>query len=330
MNADSNMPVDCLIVGGGPAGLTAAIYMARFRRTFTLIDEGFSRAELIPLSHNLPGYPDGIPGPLLLERLRAQARRYGATARAGAVTDIELLPDGQFRASVEPSSGVEQIVAKNVLLATGVCDIEPRLPNLERAIRQGYVRHCAICDGFEVIDRNVAVMGHGAGGLKEALFLRTYTERLTLLTLGEPMSLSSGERGQAQTAGIRVIETPVAEVFIEANRIIALRLEDGSKHAFDSLYSALGCRINSTLARKLGARTDNSEGADALVVDAHQRTNVPGLYAAGDVIAGLNQIAVAYSGAAIAATEIHNSLPKHKSALPPRGAGVHRKSGSFP
>lgn len=304
---ESDRTVDCLVVGGGPAGLTAAIYLARFRLTLAIVDEGFSRAALIPVSHNLPGYPDGIAGPRLLALLRAQAQRYEATL-PGVVTGIRLLTDGRFSAKIEAASGPEQIVARNVLLATGVCDIEPKLPNLEHAIRQGYVRHCAVCDGFEVIDLNVAVIGYGASGLKEALFLRTYTERLTLLTLGEAMSLSDRERDDAQAAGIRVIEAPVTEVSTEANRIVALRLEDGSEHAFDSLYSALGCGINSALGSKLGARTDETEGNGALIVDAHQRTSVPGLYAAGDVTAGLNQIAVAYAGAAIAATQIHNSL----------------------
>lgn len=193
MNLESDRTVDCLIVGGGPAGLTAAIYLSRFRRTLAIVDEGFSRAALIPVSHNLPGYPDGIAGPRLLALLRAQARRYEATPRTGVVTGIRLLTDGRFSASIEAASGSEQIVARNVLLATGVCDIEPK-PNLDHAIRQGYVRHCVICDGFEVIDLNVGVIGYGASGLKEALFLRTYTDRLTLFTLGEAMSLSDRAR----------------------------------------------------------------------------------------------------------------------------------------
>ena len=128
--------VDCLIVGaGGPAGLTAAIYLARFRRTLAIVYEGFSRAALIPVSYNLPGYPDGITGPRLLALLRAQAQRYEATPRTGLVTVIRLLTDGRFNASIKAAAGPERIVAKNVLLATGVCDIEPKLPNLDHAIR---------------------------------------------------------------------------------------------------------------------------------------------------------------------------------------------------
>jgi thioredoxin reductase (NADPH) len=299
--------VDCLIVGGGPAGLTAAIYLARFRRTLAVVDEGLSRAALIPLSHNLPGYADGISGPALLTRLRAHALRYGVTPEIAVIGDLSALSDGSFCASVDAPSQRE-IRARTVLLATGVSDVEPRLPNLEHAIRQGYVRHCPICDGFEVIDLSVAVIGYGASGVSEAMFLRNYTERVTLMTLGETINLSASEIGQLEAARIRVIETPVTKVFTEANRIVGLKLEDGSEHAFDTLYSALGCCVNSALGRKLGARTDEPEGTGALVVDEHQRTNVPGLYAAGDVVLALNQIAVAYGSAAIAATEIHNSL----------------------
>jgi thioredoxin reductase (NADPH) len=302
--------VDCLIVGAGPAGLTTAIYLARFRRTLALIDEGFSRAALIPTSHNLPGYPEGIAGPKLLELLREQARRYGATVESGTVSDIASMSDGAFRANVEMEPGAREIVAETVVLATGVSDVEPALPNLEHAIRLGYVRHCPVCDGFEIIDRNIAVIGYGASGLKEAMFLRTYTKEVTLLTLGERIRFSDEDLAQVRDAAIRVIESPVSEVFIEKNRIVGLRFEDDSERKFDTLYSALGCCINSALARKVGARTDEAEGTGAVIVDAHQRTSVPGLYAAGDVVLALNQIAVAYSGAAIAATQIHNALPK--------------------
>jgi thioredoxin reductase (NADPH) len=118
MNVESDRAVDCLIVGGGPAGLTAAIYLTRFRRTLAIVDEGFSRAALIPVSHNLPGYPDGIAGPRLLALLRAQAQRYEATPRTGVVTGIQLLTDGRFSASIKAPAGPEQMVARNVLLAT--------------------------------------------------------------------------------------------------------------------------------------------------------------------------------------------------------------------
>src|ERR671938_1840853 len=90
--ADAAAPLDCLVVGGGPGGLSAAIYLARFRRRFLLLDAGESRCDWIPRSHNHPGFPDGIPGPELLERMRAQARRYGAPIERDRVTALAALP----------------------------------------------------------------------------------------------------------------------------------------------------------------------------------------------------------------------------------------------
>lgn len=106
---------DCLIVGGGPAGLITATYLARFRRETRVIDGGGSRAALIPTSHNYPGFPDGISGRELLVRLREQSRRYGAALTAGTVEKLERVADGTFRAY----AGDETIEARSIVIATG-------------------------------------------------------------------------------------------------------------------------------------------------------------------------------------------------------------------
>jgi len=292
--------LDCLIVGAGPAGLTASIYLARFRRKIKAIDAGASRASLIPVSHNYPGFPEGISGNDLLARCRAQALRYGASIDSGLVTRIEKVDD-----SFVATCGNDRLVAKTILLATGVVDIEPVLPNLKDAIRCGYIRHCPICDGYEVIDKKVAVIGSGKGGLNEALFLKCYTADLTLLTLGKDMALTDDDREILRQAKIRVIEEPIGEVCFEQGKIGTIRMESGRTHEFDALYSSLGAAIRSDLAVQVGAECD-PEGH--LIVDDHLRTSVPGLYAAGDVVSSLNQISVATGHAAIASTTIHNSL----------------------
>jgi len=107
--------MDCLVIGAGPAGLTAAVYLARFRRTVTVIDGGASRASWIPVSHNLVGFPQGLSGDALLDRLRAQATQYGATILNGEVTNLALLPDGSFEAVVEAMP----MRAQRVLLGVG-------------------------------------------------------------------------------------------------------------------------------------------------------------------------------------------------------------------
>lgn len=145
---------DCVIIGGGPAGLTAAIYLARFHLNITVIDAGQSRALWIPTTHNHAGFPDGISGENLLERMRAQAIRYGTKIVQGRVGSITK-NDAVF--ALEYGHGV--IEAATVILATGVVN---RLPAISedlhaQALVEGKTRYCPVCDGYEVTDKNEAV-----------------------------------------------------------------------------------------------------------------------------------------------------------------------------
>ena len=291
--------LDCLVIGAGPAGLISATYLARFRRRVRVVHDGASRAALIPVSHNYPGFPDGISGQDLLARLRQQAEIYGAQITAGHVDRLTRGSDGSFSAHFD--GGILQ--AKKVILATGVIDIEPQLPRLTDAIRRGYIRHCPICDAYEVIDRKVAVIGNDQHAVEEALFIRHYTRDITFLTLGQP--LAAPARQTLEEAGLVVVQEPLAELEIIGERITALRLLSGRVHSFDTLYSALGAKTRSELALALGVEQAD-EGT--LVTDSHQQTSVPGLYAAGDVVQTLNQMAVAAGQAALASTHIHNVL----------------------
>lgn len=293
--------LDCLIVGGGPAGLTAAIYLARYRRSALVVDEAKSRCAWIPTSHNLAGFTGGIRGTDLLARIRAQAETYGGRIETGSVAALERVERG-FRAKLGDG---RQVDAAAVLLATGVIDGQPRVSHLYEAMQRGQIRVCPICDGYEVIDKRIAVLGHGAQAVGEACFIRTYSPTVTLLTLGEPMALTMEERTELGTAGIAVIEEPVTAVEAGAGQSTRLTLESGQILDFDTLYSALGITARSGLAEQVGAEMDTD---GRLIVDRHQRSSVRGLYAAGDVVSTLNQIAVAMGEAAIAATAIHNDL----------------------
>ena len=302
--------LDCLVIGGGPAGLTAAIYLARFRRHFRVIDAGMSRAALIPTSHNHAGFPEGIHGKVLLSRMTEQARRYGVPIVHGSVTQLERRPDGVFVVTVDS----ERITALTVLVATGVVDREPTLPDVPDAIQRGLIRHCGICEGYETLGQRVGVLGHASSGLNEALFLRTYTSDVTLLSLGCPFALSEGERRRASEAGIVVVEEAVRRVVIEDSRICSLVMRDGSHLTFETLYSALGSDARSDLVRGLGARLDEK---GCVITDEHQRSSIDGQFAAGDIVRSLDQISVAMGQAAIAATAIHNRL---RGVPSPQGA----------
>lgn len=293
--------LDCVIVGGGPTGLTAAIYLARYRRRAIVIDAAAARAALIPRSHNYPGFPDGVSGPELISRIRAQAERYGARIAAGRVDHVRR--EGDVFAI---QAGDTEVRTRALLLATGVLDIEPDLPNLEGAIRRGLIRHCPICDGYEVIDQVTGVIGFGAKALREALFLRRYTAKLTVFTLGRSVALSDAQRAELAEATIDVVQEPVTHVFCENNVLVGLATADGREHRFQTLYSALGAVPRVEIARELGATLGDD---DLVVTDLHQHTSVRGLYAAGDLVHGtLNQIVVGMGQAAIAATAIHNAL----------------------
>jgi len=288
------------VVGAGPAGLTAAIYLARFRRRIALYDSGSSRATYIPTTRNYPGFPDGISGDELLARLRAQAERYGARVVESMVESLAV-EDGAFVAR----AGNDDVRARKVLLATGIVDKAPEVDNLREAVDAGAIRLCPICDGHEVIDRPVAVYGPAKETISHALFMRTFTDDLTLLVPRGDKPLDGEGRATLERANIRFVPEAVCEIDLTADRKARVRLADGSEQLFATVYPALGCRTRSELAIAVGARLTD---AGDIVVDAHQQTSVPGLYAAGDVVAALNQLSVAVGHAAIAATHIHNSL----------------------
>jgi thioredoxin reductase (NADPH) len=292
--------VDCAIIGAGPAGLTAAIYLARFRRKIVLIDGGESRASLIPLSHNYPAFPGGVSGDALLGRLREQAARFGVSVTPGHVQTIS-----KVGAEFEVRYKSEVVVAPAVILATGVVDNEPPLSDSKAASKQGYLRHCPICDGYEVIDRNIAILGDGTRAVREAQFLLTYTKAITIVTLGKPLDAEASAELARLGGGIDVVTKAVRGFYVESDRFRGLEMGDGAVLDFDAVYVALGCQVRSELGKALGATYDE-EGA--LRVDQHCQTSAPGLYAVGDLCSTLNQISVATGHAAIAATAIHNYL----------------------
>lgn len=288
---------EVLIIGAGPAGLAAATYLARFRRRVLVADGGKPRACWIPLSHNMPGFPQGITGDAILRRMTEQAQEYGAVVERGRVET--LARDGEdFVARLNGRA----VRARAVLLAAGVTDRHPDLPGVERAIERGLVRICPICDGYEATDKAVAVIADGDMGGREAAFIRTYTDRLTLIHIGPPGDLTC--RDELGRLGVELICAPIDNVRLEGDRVTALSW-GGTFRTFDLVYSALGTSPNADLARGLDARLGDD---GRLVVDAHQQTSTLGLYAAGDVVKGLNQIAVAAAEAAVAATAIHNAL----------------------
>jgi thioredoxin reductase (NADPH) len=275
-----NQALDCCIIGGGPAGLTAAIYLARFCRRFILLDGGDSRASWIPRSHNHPGYPGGISGNELLEQMRRQLDEFGGGRQDDRATAVAREADGRLRVDLPP---IEDAVGH---------------------VRRGLIRQCPVCDAYEVRNRRIVVLGSGVCAAGEALFLRTYTDDITVVTLGAPLGLKQEDAVQLHGAGIKVIEAPVEHLDCAAD-CVSVQLKDGRTLRFEAAYSGLGIEPNTQFGAMLGVELTKDR---RFVTDAKQQTTQPGVYAAGDAVTGLNQIAVAMAQAEIAATNIHNTL----------------------
>ncbi len=293
--------LECLIIGGGPAGLTAAIYLGRFRRRIALVDGDWSRAEWITLGHNIAGFPEGIAGPVYRNRLRQQAQLYGCSPKRGYVQNLRLRGEGGFLAELEGQT----IAAQTVILATGVVENKPPVPHLADAVKSGLIRTCPICDGYESRDKRIAVLGNGPHAAAEALFLRTYSSKVTLL-LVTASAFAADTIEALYRAGIDVLHIGSGAIEMQENGIAVFCAAEGQSHSFDVVYTAFGTTAQTELAQALGARMD---AAGRLFVSEHQETSVRGLYAAGDLVRGLNQISVATGEAAIAATAVHNALP---------------------
>lgn len=288
---------DVVVVGGGPAGLTAATYLCRFLRSCLVLDAGDSRAKWIPESNNCPGFPNGVAGTELLRRMRAQAAGFGAHFEAVEVGAIEQRNDGFVL-----SAGVRSWRARCVILATGLADKLPDAPWVEDAVACGALRLCSICDAYEASDSRIGVYGPSDEIGPHGLFLRAYSEQVCLL----PIDDGDGGDGMraAIDAGVRVL-APGGRLDFDGKRC-SYRCPDGETFAFDSIYPFMGSHTSAAIAAAAGAKLSES---GEIIVDRDQMTNVRGLFAIGDVVSGLNQISVAVGQAAIAATRVHDMLP---------------------
>lgn len=291
------------VVGAGPAGLSAALYAARFLRSTLVLHDRTPRAAQIPLTRNVPGFVDGIGGPDLLQRMTHHAMRYGARLAAARVERVERAKDGSFLLHAEHGGTWS---ARALILATGVehnaLPIEADL--LERAVKQGAVRYCPVCDGYEHARDRIGVVGCDVSGAAEALFLRQFSPNVRLLTQCSA-ELTDRQRRELARAGIRTITEPIEAYELVPDGMEVRLAGDDVPLAFDVLYAALGVRPRNALARMLGiAIADDGKVAP----DAPFGTACPGAYCAGDLVEGLDQISVAMGQGAVAATRAHNWL----------------------
>lgn len=289
---------DVAVVGAGPAGLAAAVYLARFLRSVIIFDTGDGRAKLIPKTYNCPGFPDGISGEDLLVRLREQVKAYATDIVQDKVERLERTEEAF---TLTTAGGVMR--ASYVVLATGVIDKAPTIVGLREAIAARTVRLCPVCDAYEAAGHRIAVAGPERLALKEALFLRHYSPFVCILS-NRPADISQTTRLVAGAAGIEIWD--IVDDLVPRGSGLDVVMADGSpSRQIDVLYASMGCDVRSELAAGAGAHCDED---GYILVGPHSETSVQGLYAIGDVAKALNQIAVGFGHAALAATHIHNAL----------------------
>lgn len=297
------MDFDCVVIGAGPGGLHTGTYLGRFLRKTAVLNGGRPRASWIPETHNSPGFPEGIAGVELLRLVREQCTRYGAEVHDEPALSIEGV-DGEF--AVRTPTGM--LTTRKVVLATGVTDIPPNIPDPERH-KGRTIRHCPICDAYEAKGRRMVVIGTGRRVAREAIWLSHYSDEITILTAGDGTEedIPPDHRELLRELHIKVIASPVTAIEEHGGELGAIYFSDGS--ILDGVfrgYSAMGLKPNSELATAIGVEIDSSR---CINTDQFQRTNIPGVYAVGDIVSNcVAQISVAVGHAAIAATHIHDTM----------------------
>ncbi|MNS10031.1 Thioredoxin reductase [compost metagenome] len=299
------MTYDCIIVGGGIAGLQAAIQLGRYlTHQILVIDSGHGRSTICRSYHNILGWPEGVSGVELRKRGKAQATATGVKFVQDKV--IKAAKQGHlFQLTGEQG---ERYEAKTLLLATGLMDRFPDIPGILPAMgRSLYV--CPDCDGFEIHDRKTVVMGSGNPGANMALLLADRASEMTYIN-HEKQTVDAEILSEIKNQGIRYLEASISRVLEEHDGMIqGVILEDGTVIPAERGFIAFGGnQVHSELAEELGAKLYHNKHVEA---DPRSRmTNVHNLWVAGDLGVHAEQVTVAMGDGAMAAISINKALKK--------------------
>ncbi len=272
---------DCAIVGAGPAGLSAAVYMGRMRRSVIVIDNKEGRSNWHQVNRNYLGFLDGIHATALREVGREQAEQYGALFLDACVHDVRMEGEDRRRLFyLSTADGHDDIVARTLILATGVGDSFPEFEGSDDCIGKS-IFWCIICDGYETIGKNVLVLGSGDRAAALALQLRVFTDRITLAPWKAPLHIKPNRLIDLRDHGVKVY-TSLAQSFNCAphKQLASVTLEDLTEVPLDVVFVTQHIQPTTQLAEKLGVMHDEH---GFIVTDVEQCTNIEGVYAAGDV-----------------------------------------------
>lgn len=290
---------DCVIVGGGPAGLTCAIFLGRYRRHVLVIDSGKPRNYAAKGIHGFLGHHIISPAELL-KRGRDEAALYGVEIVDGIALRVEKVGD---IFEIETPSGV--VRSRRVVLAYGLRDQLPEVPGIEKFYGKS-VHHCPDCDGYEVSDKRVGVIGSGKAVVGLTLTMLHWTHQLTVLTNGHERDWPKEDQSKLLAQDIGVKHEKIVELVGKDGRISAVVLSSGERIDVDALFFTIGVERSCSLAEDLQCKL--VKDTPCLAVDDYKQTSVEGVYAVGDLVPGAQLAITSAADGAIAAIAINKSL----------------------
>jgi thioredoxin reductase (NADPH) len=337
--------VDCAIVGGGPAGLSAAVNLARMRRNVLVIDDRDGRSLWSQVNRNYLGFPEGIPAAEIRRQGRRQAANYGARflrgrvtsatrdgdlfrlsvddhAGEGAGTDVNVARDDELGRALgeEEADGPMGVVARTVILATGVRDPFPEFPGRDECVGRSLF-WCIACDGYEAIGCNAAVVGFDEEAIQTALGILDFTDKVTMVAgRTEGFSVPESRLADLTASGISIYPCSVVEYQNEGGQITGLVLGDScrSQISVEMVFAVRAPVARNEVAVGLGVAVD---ARGQVIVDAEQHTNLAGVYAAGDMTSPHNhQVSAAVHEGNEAACTANYYLYRPEQKSPAKGS----------
>ncbi|ARS90975.1 NAD(P)/FAD-dependent oxidoreductase [Natrarchaeobaculum aegyptiacum] len=320
MYANDGFDYDVAVVGGGPAGLTTALYTTRLGLDTLVVDRGGGRAAMMQETHNVIGVPEHVSGNELLQTAREQVESYGATFERGLVEDVEPI-DGPDSSPIDRgfrvSFGDETVDVCRVALATGFADErpDPPLPRTGRGLH-----YCLHCDAFMFVDEPVYVMGTGDSAAYVAMIMLNYTDDVDVLTRGEDPEWSEETAAMLEAHPVDVVREEITGMTRRDDGWLeSFEFEDGTTREYTGGFPMYGSNYHDDLVESLDL--DRTEDGTVAVDDAG-RTSVDGVYAVGDLTPGHNQVPVAMGEGANAGIAIHMDLrpfPRSLEEIEARG-----------
>jgi thioredoxin reductase len=305
-NDNSNV-YDVAVIGGGPAGLTAALWLARYLHNVVLIDSGDPRNWETRGINGFLG-SQGIRSPDLRAHGRHDAEKFGAVLIDDKVETAKEIEDDCYRLKL---AGGDTIEAQRLLLAIGIKDVWPDIPGLADCYGET-VHVCPDCDGYETRDQDTVVIGAGKKAVGMALSLTAWTRKIVIVTNGEPADIGTDHLAKLKKLNIPVLEQQVTCVKSKNGEISCIELVDGMSLDCERLYFAIGQYPSDDLGAELGCKRDN---IGRIIIDDRNHTSVKNVFAAGDVTHDVQLAIVAAASGAVAAIAIHHSLVPEERRL---------------